>query len=139
MLPVILILVCFVGLIVFFIVNRRIVKKDMQKQLEEFEESFVPSEPVSIGARVMEKREGIIKYGSSRTPLHRIEYRMVFLTDDGKTLDLIVPEETYHKYNEYDVSTLVTVDGEFYHFGDGEEASADTLPEGDDYGDGAVL
>ncbi len=99
-------------------------KEENRKLLEELETPFEPSPAKAVGARVVFKNERIEKWGSSTTSSHRMVYEMTFDTDEREALTFEVGPETYFRYNELDYATLVTVDGKFFHFGDGEEVEA---------------
>lgn len=104
-------------------------RKDRQKLLQQMEEPLELPPAEAIGARVIAKYEEIAKGGSSHTPKHFISYCMTFLTDNGETVTYKVSQEIYLRYNEYDTATLVTVDGEFFYFGEGEDVETDNLDE----------
>ena len=72
----------------------------------------------AIGATVVSRDWEIAKYGK-RTGT--VVYYVTFLTDDGETKEYTVSEEMYQKCTPNATGTLVTVDGKFFDFGDGEE------------------
>lgn len=97
-------------------------KEEKRKLLEEIDTPFEPKPAKAVGARVVFKNERIEKWGSSTTSSHRMVYEMTFDTDEREVLTFEVGPDIFFRYNELDYATLVTVDGKFFDFGDGEEA-----------------
>ncbi|MBQ8622942.1 MAG: hypothetical protein IJ424_00965 [Oscillospiraceae bacterium] len=111
----------FILYFVWILILEKKGKEEKRRLLEELETPFEPAPAKAIGAKVVLKTERIEKRGSSRSSSHRIVYEMTFDTDEREVLTLEVPAEIYYRYNELDTSTLVTVDGKFFYFGEGEE------------------
>lgn len=84
-------------------------------------DDFDEPEYFSIGARVINKRADILQTGSYYTPSHKIEFWVTFLRDDGITKEFSVSEEMYNGCQLYQIGTLVTINDDFFDFGDGEE------------------
>ena len=91
---------------------------DEMEQTEEEEEYELP-EPVACNARVMEKRFASDVIGTKSVRQVR-SYYVTFFTEDGETVEYPVPEEIFLTIEKGQESTLVTVDGKFFDFGDGE-------------------
>ena len=49
-------------------------------------------------------------------------YFVTFFTEDGETVEYSVPKELFLAIEKGQESTLVTVDSQFFDFGDGEDA-----------------
>ena len=74
----------------------------------------------AIGATVLSKHWEIAKNGR-RTG--NVAFFITFLTDDGETAEHEVTKELFDKHIEGDTGMLVTVEGKFFDFGDGEDIS----------------
>lgn len=92
--------------------------KHGKQQFEESDEPFELPPADAIGATVVSKRWEVAKSGK-RTG--NVEYYITFLTDDGETVEHEVTETVFEKCAESDTGMLVTVEGKFFDFGDGEE------------------
>lgn len=92
-----------------------------KKLMKELEEPIEEAPAVGIGARVMSKRTDILRGGSYRMPSHRVGFYITFLTDDGKTVEHEVGQDVYGRCDLYQTGTLVTINGEFFDFGKGED------------------
>lgn len=82
---------------------------------EEFAEM---PEPESVGATVLKKAIGEYK-GGGKTASYKMTFEILFLTDDGRKLVFEVPEELYAEVTEGQSGFLVTMNGNFFDFGDG--------------------
>ncbi len=93
-----------------------------KKQLEKtFNEPIEEIPPEIIGARVTDKRTAVASTGSVKSPNHEIVFFVSFLTDDGETREYRVTQEIFEKCEIYQTGDLVTYDGIFFDFGEGEE------------------
>ena len=79
-----------------------------------------PNALTEIGATVYTKRTYGEYRGSSKAPEYVTVYEITFLTKDGNTLSYGVPKELYNSLTEGTAGNLVTQDGDFFDFGDGE-------------------
>ena len=70
------------------------------------------AEPVAVGARVLRKE----LYGR-----HTVRFGVTFLTDEGEEKDYTVSEKLYNALAVDQTGMLVTINGYFLDFGDGEE------------------
>ena len=61
--------------------------------------------------------------GSIKAPEYKLNFIVTFLTDRGETKEFSVSEETYSRLSEHQTGMLITVDGGFFDFGDGEDVS----------------
>ena len=100
--------------------------KTRKKALDSADEYDEPApEPLGEYARVVSKRMEEGYGGSSKAPKYHLFFIVTFLTDRGETKEFSVSEETYQRLSEHQAGMLVTVDGNFFDFGDGEEVSDD--------------
>lgn len=91
-----------------------------KKMYEELGRETQPDPAESVGAVVTDGRSQIIQYGSARFPHHRVAYYLTFVTDHGKTVEYEVPQHIYQYGLERRSGMLITVNGKFFDFGEGE-------------------
>ncbi len=72
-------------------------------------------------AVVISKRIGGHYEGSHTQPAYISDYYITFLTDSQNEIEYSVFEEAYEKAIVGQRGTLITIDGEFFDFGNGEE------------------
>lgn len=111
--------ICWVTLSV--IIGATFLIKRIRNMINYKTDYFDEPEYFSIGARVINKRADILQTGSHYMPSHKIEFWITFLMDDGLTKELNVSEETYNSCQLHQIGTLITINNEFFDFGDGEE------------------
>ena len=115
---VIIISVCVIGIFAIpissIISQRRALKKYTGEEVE-------AADPVATPARVMSKYTDIKRTGSYKSPSHQMMYYVVFKQDDGEIKEFAVTPYMFEKCELYSTGMLVTVDGEFFDFGQGEE------------------
>ena len=90
--------------------------KAMDEQMEE--EVDEDPIPISIGARVMDK--SIRKAYMGRGRGYEYRFSVTFLTDDEIDVAYTVSQEVFDRISIDQTGTLVTVNGSFFDFGDGE-------------------
>ncbi len=96
--------------------------KANKKAYEQIDDEVEDIEPEAVGAVVLSKRMDGEWTGSATPHTHYNDcYFVTFLTDEGETKEFKVAKETFEKVYEGQTSTLVTVEGEFFGFSDGEE------------------
>ena len=96
-----------------------------QKVLEEYEKE---PEYSFVDARVISKKKTTYYQTELRMPAlpaQKLECIVTFLTEEGEILEFDVREEIFDKIEEKQEGTLVTVNGNFFDFGDGEEITDD--------------
>lgn len=71
-------------------------------------------------AKVAAKREAN-EWSGTKLPEYHLGLYMTFIKEDGTLIEYHVSKEIYLKYNISDTATLVTVNGRFLDFGDGED------------------
>jgi hypothetical protein len=93
---------------------------DRKKEEERLEE---PAPDIStVGARVIKKS---ILDGTSgtRIPKYSMELFIAFLTDDGEVVEYKVEQEAFERIELDQTGKLLTLGGNFFDFGEGEELS----------------
>lgn len=90
------------------------------------EQPFIPPTAPQgefVSARVISKRIAHTYDRSRGIYMKESEYYgiITFLLGDGKEVEYAVPPELYERCEENQVGTLVTVNGKFFDFGQGEE------------------
>ena len=110
---------CIIGIIAIIASAVKNRKKELDSSEEVYDE-HVP-EPEGEYARVMSKRIEDGYSGSYKVPKYQLLFIVTFLTDRGETKEFSVSEETYQRITEHQTGMLITLDGNFFDFGDGEE------------------
>lgn len=95
--------------------------KYQKDQYEALENEVEETESDVIGAVVLSKNMTGYWSGSAQTLHYNDCYLVTFQTDDGDKREYRVGKETFDIIYEGQASTLVTVDGKFFAFEDGEE------------------
>ena len=96
--------------------------KEREKSAQALEdENWQEPDPEIIGARVIAKKiiDGVT--GSYRMPEYKMELFVTFLTDDGEIVEYKVEKEAFERIELDQTGDLLTLDGNFFDFGDGEE------------------
>ncbi|MBQ2704909.1 MAG: DUF2500 family protein [Clostridia bacterium] len=91
-----------------------------RKMYEKLDDPIEESPAVAIGAVVVSKRANIQNMGGPKYPHSTLCCYATFSTDAGEMVELSIPQEVYNSIKENDYGTLVTVEGKFFAFGDGE-------------------
>ncbi len=117
-----------VGVVAIWIIMGISLKKDMaqeqirrQKVLEEYEKE---PEYAFVNARVISRKKTTYYQTELRMPTlpaQKLECFVTFLTEDGESLEFQIREEIFDNIQDGQEGTLVTVNGNFFDFGDGEE------------------
>ena len=92
-----------------------------QKVLEEYEKE---PEYSFVDARVISKKKTTYYQTELRMPTlpaQKLECIVTFLTEEEETLEFYVREEIFDNIEENQEGTLVTVNGNFFDFGDGQD------------------
>lgn len=118
-------IVLFILLVVLFAVEIPKSIKEEELRRKKVEEEY-EREPVYefIPARVKEKRENAYYKTELRMPVLpelKKEFFVTFVTEQEEELTLPVREDCFVRLEEGQQGTLVTVNGNFFDFGDGEE------------------
>ena len=103
---------------------KRFLKK-VQDSLDTDEPIYQIDEPPTdfCKATVKDKRvyEKFVEGGSWATPVGKFQYLVTFLLESGKEIEYEVGLELYQAIEKGQAGTLVTMSGNFFSFGDGEE------------------
>ena len=91
-----------------------------RKMYEKLDDPIEESPAVAIGAVVVSKRANIKNMGGPKYPHSKLCCYATFSTDAGEMVEYNIPQEVYNLIKENDYGTLVTVEGNFFAFGDGE-------------------
>ena len=128
MFEVILVIMMFVAAIVGCVFAALSEKKYKENHVEEISDSdeYIEPEFISVGATVLGKG-GFHKYYGTKITHHTLLFRVAFMTDDGDEVIFEIPQEIYDRISEGQHGDLVTVNGNFFDFGDGE-----TVPESEE-------
>ena len=125
--PIILSVVIIVFLIRLFTKashEGKVIKEDIIEELDQAAETDV--EPDVIRACVISKDVGGYYSGTHQTPLYHTAFTVTFLTDAGETKEFLVQKETFDRIKENQYGLLLTINGNFFDFGEGEAVSDDT-------------
>lgn len=93
--------------------------KEHRRQLKELVSDYETG-TIGIKARVIGKRTEI-SYKGIKIPEHNIVYIVSFLTYNGESKEYSVTKDIYNSISEDDTGTLVTINDNFFDFGNGEE------------------
>jgi len=114
---------------IFFIVPAKIralcKKEEIKSDTDTVDEENVYAEgedveTAAIGARVISK-DFESKVNGTKYVRHGSSFFVTFLTDDGEEKEFKVSRELFDRLYEDQTGTLVTVNGNFFDFGDGED------------------
>ena len=86
------------------------VEKNIQKPKVEF-----------FDVKAIKKRIHVYYVSEINIPISEMQYWVMFEFDDGSQKEFMVSKELYDKIEEGQAGTLVTVNGNFFDFGDGED------------------
>ena len=125
-----------VGVIAIWIIMGFALKKDMAKErirrekvLEEYEQE---PEYAFVNARVISRKKTTFYQTELRMPTlpaQNLECIVTFLTEKGESLEFQIREEIFDRIQEDQEGTLVTVNGNFFDFGDGEDITNEEMLE----------
>lgn len=80
-----------------------------------------PSEDVKAIRAIVREKKLVGGYsGGYKNPQYNLRFLVLFLTDSGEEKAYDVPEELFTSISEGMSGTLVTMNGNFYDFGEGE-------------------
>lgn len=94
-----------------------------KREIRDYDKKHADVEPNSLietGATVYSKRTYGEYRGSKKAPEYVTVYEITFLTENGNTEAYGVTKELYDSLTEGNAGNLVTQNGEFFDFGDGE-------------------
>lgn len=114
------------GIVLVVFLSKDELKEEKRKKEEMWNEPIAEPQTEFIHARILQKQINSHYYKGLHLPMNVTSYVLVFETEDGNTLEFTVPEEFFVKTEEGQEGTLVTVNGTFFDFGDGEDIEGDT-------------
>lgn len=121
---IILVFAVIIAAFIAFVVNFISTIKNYRKQIDNMpdvpEEELLP-EPDVKNAVVLSKRTDGHYEGSHLQPKYINDYYVTFMIDGEKETEYSVFEEAYDIIAVGQSGTLITVDGKFFDFGDGED------------------
>jgi hypothetical protein len=100
------------------VVGQCMYNDEQDEQDEYFDGEGIDTE--AVGARVISK-DFENKVNGTKYVRHSSSFFVTFLTDDGEEKEFKVTRELFDRLYEDQTGTLVTVNGNFFDFGDGEE------------------
>lgn len=95
-----------------------------RREIRDYDEKFKDVEPHALTetrATVYSKRTYGKYAGSNGSPIYITVYEITFLTEYGNTASYDVTKELYDSLSEGTAGDLVTQNGEFFAFGEGEK------------------
>ena len=116
-----IILISAVAVFLFVMPIRAMIQT--RREIRDYDKNHTDVEPhelCEIGATVYTKRTYGKYVGSSKSPEYVTVYEITFITEDGGTATYSVTKELYDSLSEGTSGYLVTQNGEFFDFGDGE-------------------
>ena len=114
-----------VGALVFYFIFQYPKDKEKERLRRQRVEEEYEKEPEYKfrQAQVIEKRK-LTYYAGVKMPKLIAECMVTFKTEEGETLKFQLREEIFDAIEDDQQGTLVTVNGNFFDFGDGEEIEA---------------
>ncbi len=94
-----------------------------KREIRDYDKNHADTKPyelTEISATVYSKCTYGKYVGSSKSPEYSTVYEITFLTEDGNTAAYGVTKQLYDSLTEGTAGYLVTQNGEFFDFGDGE-------------------
>ena len=119
----ILLAVVLIAMVYLFVIAPIRLHRDHKKAMKKPDEETDVCEPefLSSGATVIGKGQFNSYGGSPKMLKYKMLYRVAFLTDEGEELVFEIPQEIYDRICEGQHGNLITVNGNFFDFGDGED------------------
>ena len=115
------VLVGVVSILLVLVYSIRASIKEERIRRKQIEEEYAKEpEYEFVQARVLTKSSSSY-YASFRQPKLITECKVVFLTETGEEKEFFVSKEFYQSIEENQEGTLVTVNGNLFDFGDGQE------------------
>ena len=118
-----------VFLAVFIVPIALLVLKEEKKQAESEPSEDALQEPAGtrfVRAKVLQKKINHYYYKGLNLPKNESSFVLVFETEKGETEEYPVPQEFFMQTEEGQEGTLVTINGMFFDFGEGQDISDET-------------
>ena len=106
-----------------------LVLKEEKKQAESEPSEDALQEPAGtrfVRAKVLQKKINHYYYKGLNLPKNESSFVLVFETEKGETEEYPVPQEFFMQTEEGQEGTLVTINGMFFDFGEGQDISDET-------------
>ena len=113
-------IIAMVCLLISFIVDRKKSAKQYCEDIEAMEEDTSEPEPVFVEATAVAKSAEILIKGTRTVSSERC-FIVTFATEGGEKIELEVTEEAYCRIEKGQTGLLMTVNGSFIDFGDGQD------------------
>ncbi len=116
-------------LAVFIVPIALLVRKEEKKQAEAAPSEDALQEPAGtrfVRAKVLQKKINHYYYKGLNLPKNESSFALVFETEEGETEEYPVPQEFFMQTEEGQEGTLVTINGMFFDFGEGQDISDET-------------
>lgn len=116
-------------LAVFIVPIALLVRKEEKKQAEAASSEDALQEPAGtkfVRAKVLQKKINHYYYKGLNLPKNESSFALVFETEEGETEEYPVPQELFMQTEEGQEGTLVTINGMFFDFGEGQDISDET-------------
>ena len=116
-------------LAVFIVPIALLVRKEEKKQAEAASSEDALQEPAGtkfVRAKVLQKKINHYYYKGLNLPKNESSFVLVFETEKGETEEYPVPQEFFMQTEEGQEGTLVTINGMFFDFGEGQDISDET-------------
>ena len=120
--------------ILLFFQCRKDKKEQLLRQQKNEEEYAKEPEYEFHQAQVIERKK-LVYYAGVRMPQQVIECKITFRLENGETIIYQLREELFDKIEDNQRGTLVTVNGNFFDFGDGEEMQTEYQPQEENVND----
>lgn len=114
---------------VFIVPIALLVFKEEKKQAESEPSEDALQEPAGtrfVRAKVLQKKINHYYYKGLNLPKNESSFAIVFETEDGEMEEYPVPQELFMQTEEGQEGTLVTINGMFFDFGEGQDISDET-------------
>ena len=106
-----------------------LVRKEEKKQAEAEPSDDALQEHAGtrfVRAKVLQKKINHYYYKGLNLPKNESSFVLVFETEEGETEEYPVPEELFMQTEEGQEGSLVTINGMFFDFGEGQDISDET-------------
>lgn len=113
-----------IGLVGFLIWYYPKAKRQEELRRKKVEEEYEKEPEYDfVKAKALKKRKEFYYVSNINIPRSQEDYFVTFLTQTGEEKEYPVGKDTYDEIQENQEGELVTVNGNFFYFGDGEEVA----------------
>lgn len=118
----------FVTVLGFFVLIGWMIKEYIRKRRElanyDTPDDELGGDVDAVSASVVSRRGADEWSGNGKVPTYHLGMYVTFIKTDGSKVEYAVSEEIYKKCIPGTVGMLVTMNGQFFDFGDGEDVEA---------------